>query len=229
MTSVPERYPVQFALLQPAEPHRAPSRVGHVLALAGLGIAMIGLFALPVERFRLTLGGRPVTGLQDVAFAQLRSLSRGTDEPSRLARQPLSAFTGFWWHDGLLLAVAALIVLGCALVADIQPRIVGLCTAFVAAGTGIVHGYALAHTTNYPTATGQVLLRGSLFLFAGLGTWVAFAGLTAATIGGVYAAVASALAQRANASSKAATASASACRATGTTPGSDAYPCTAST
>ena len=201
-------YPVWAALLPSdvPEPPRRLSRVGHVLCAAGSVLALLGLFALPVERIPFS----PAGPWEEASFGQLHALADQSQLAAAQAPTPLSQLSGFWWLDGLLIAAAVLGLLVCVLVSDVRPGPVGLAIVLVACATGAMHAYVLGHTTNYAASSGDLPLKGSLFLYAGTGTWVAFIGLAATAIGGGYTFVASELAQRANASAKAATASASA-------------------
>ncbi len=205
-------YPVRAALLPDdvPEPPRSRSRVGHVLCAAGTVLAFLGLFALPVERIPFTTDFTTAGPAEEVSYGQLHSLADQSQLAAMRAPDPLPRLSGFWWLDGLLMAAALLGLLVCVLMSDVRPTVVGLAVVLVAGVTGAMHAYVLGHTSNYAAASGVLPLKGSLFLYAGTGTWVAFVGLAATAIGGGYTFVTNELAQRANASSKAATASASA-------------------
>jgi hypothetical protein len=162
-----------------AEP-RAPSRLGPVLAVAGLALAAVGLFALPVQDYRVP-GGQ-------VGFVAIRSVA-GTPEQFglRFDGPIMTGFAQYWWTAGLLLAVAVLAVLVCAAVADAARFVTGALLALCAPAVMIAHSLALVRTLDYRTIQGgpDVPAAGTLFHDAGIGTWIGLAGLAATAVGGL--------------------------------------------
>jgi hypothetical protein len=149
--------------------------VGALLCVLGLGMALIGLFALPLQRY-----GPGVD--RDIGFIQVRNLV-GENADLDLAG-PLAQF---WWQSGLLFAAGALTLLtGAVCVArDLRfLRPLSAATGFVALIAGILQAVALRQTPDYRSIVVDLDPARSMYHDAGLGPWLGFVGLAALAIGG---------------------------------------------
>lgn len=163
----------------PAEP---PSLVGTLLCVLGLGMAFIGLFALPLQDYRWSEDAPT----RNIGFLQVRDLvdAPGSARSGLTFTSPLAAL---WWHSGMLLAASALIALTAAVCVARDPRflrVFGVATAVVATASGVFFGLAMKQTADYRS---MIYLRPSQSMYhdAGLGPWLGFAGLAALAIGGL--------------------------------------------
>jgi hypothetical protein len=175
---------------EPPRPHppatsgelrRQPSSVGPLLVILGLGAAILGVFAFPLQD-----NG---DGNVRVWFAQLHDQVRVDSirgfAPGSLARSGFSGFAQFWWSDGLLVALAVVTILAGGLAVARRPhniRYAGAVTAVGALVVGVLHAVALSQS-DFILDVYLATTRRSLFHDAGAGVWIGFAGLAAICLG----------------------------------------------
>ncbi len=182
-TAPPEEQPIAAGPVPPywsppAPPAHAkpPSTVGALLCVLGLGMALIGLFALPLQRY-----GPGVD--RDIGFMQVRNLVR--DNADLGLASPLARF---WWQSGLLFAAGALTTLTGAVCVARDPRFVrplGAVTGLAALVSGILQAVTLRETRDYRSIVVDLEPARSMYHDAGLGPWLGFVGLAAIMIGGL--------------------------------------------
>lgn len=163
----------------PAEPpgDSSPAAVGVLLAVLGLGAALIGLFALPIQRY----GPEPENATY---YGDVRRLVASADDA--YLPHVASSLARIWWGTGLVGAVCVLTLLVAATcVADSSQvrRPLGLMTAVTAVVSGLVHWIAMVQTADYSSVVDRLAPSMSLFHASGLGPWIAFMGLAAVAIG----------------------------------------------
>lgn len=171
---------------QPPEPPTAtsPPAVGVLLVVLGLGAALVGLFALPVQRY----GPDPANATY---YGDVRRLVADADDA--YLPHVASSLARIWWGTGLVAALCVLTVLAAAVcVADSRQvrRPLGLMTALTAATTGLLHWVAMVQTADYISVVDRLAPSKSLFHASGLGPWIAFMGLAATAIGALIAGLA---------------------------------------
>lgn len=165
--------------IMPTPPTAEPSAIGPLLTVLGLGGALLGLFALPVQSYGPG---------DDVSYGALHNLTTAETFSLPIA----SHFAEFWWRSGLLAAVAVLTVLTgavCVAAGRHARRSIGAVTAAFAPLVGVLHGVAMAKTSDYSSVVDGLAPAKTLFHDAGLGPWIAFAGLAALALGGAFTAL----------------------------------------
>jgi hypothetical protein len=151
-------------------------RGGATIAVAGLAVTGFGIFGLPTQAYG-------VAG--DVGFLQFRHLASVPNADQIMG----NAFATFWWRFGLLIALAILVVLVCALVAESVPGGMGWTTAAWAALVCLGYLVGLSQTTDYRSALESLRRGASVLAHAGVGVWVSVTGLAIVAAGGVIAGV----------------------------------------
>jgi hypothetical protein len=152
-------------------------RAGAAIAVAGLAVTGLGIFGLPTQAYG-------VAG--DVGFVQFRHLASVPNADQIMG----NAFATFWWRFGLLIALAVLVVLVCALVAESVPGGVGWTTAAWAALVCLGYLIGLWQTTDYRSALESLRRGPSVLAHAGVGVWVSVLGLAIVAAGGMISGIA---------------------------------------
>jgi hypothetical protein len=175
----PPAYPVA-----PARPPTSPPailRAGLAVGLAGLLIATLGLFTLPVQQL-----GRA----GDVGYVEIRGLALIGNQRHHFA----SAFAAFWWDFGLLAFLCVLVGLLIATVIGAPPRPVGIVLAVVALLPIPLQVLALVQTMDYRGVylgfDRRAPYSHSMLSVATYGVWIGLTGLAVLAIGGVLIALA---------------------------------------
>jgi hypothetical protein len=172
----------------PPEPAPAardrPSEVGPVLVVLGLGLTLIGWFALPVQAYQPSVNSV-------VGFVQLHNLAARTgDVPLSFNPDYMTGLARFWWTFGLLAAATVLVVVAASMTIPEARRAAGVVAAALGIVVGVLHGLSLAQSEDTASALALAVPRGSLFNAAGIGIWCGFVGLAALVIGGLLTALA---------------------------------------
>jgi len=185
-TQPPPQVPLGFVAAPgpaQAQPATRQSLVGQLLCVLGLGMALVGLFAFPLQRYGPEDNDLP----RNIGFIHIRELVTG-EKTGWPDPNFASSLAMFWWDHGLLLAVAALTVLTGATCVSVNAaflRVFGMAAALIGAITGVLFGLAMAQTTDYRSVIYLQQSNLSMFHDSGSGPWLAFAGLGALTIGGL--------------------------------------------
>jgi hypothetical protein len=165
-------------------PASQPSLLGALLCVVGLGLGLIGLFALPIQRYG---SADDPSYVRDVGFVQVHDLVGTTDLIVGNDPDLASPLARFWWLVGLMLAAGALVLLIGVICVARAPRIVrpiGSVTALLALVAIGCEALALHQTADYRSAMFEDPASGSMYHDSGLGPWLGFAGLAAIVIGG---------------------------------------------
>jgi hypothetical protein len=161
-----------------------------LLSVLGVGLALIGMFALPLQRYG---SDDDPSYVRDVGYVQIHDLVHNSSFSVGLDPAFASPLAKFWWALGLV-AVCGLLVAAVGIMCVGSSRtVVRPAATLVAVGaTAAIAGQAIAlhRTADYRSAMFEYPASRTMFHDAGLGIWLGFAGLTAVFLGALLTAVA---------------------------------------
>ncbi len=151
------------------------SQPGIFVLVVGLGLTLVAVFGLPVQRTALNLGN-------SIYFGDIRHYS----SPAPVARLAMGQFAATWWNNLAFALVALLVVFAAAAAAmpDTRPQ-TAWATAAVAVLFGGLHTLALAQTSELSQLAVAFRKVGSSFSSPGIGIWITYAGLVLVAAGAI--------------------------------------------